>query len=123
PYPEVIQSMMEAMQVYYGNPSSIHGAGIEAEKLVTKARTLIAGSLQVQPDEIIFTSGGTESNNLAVKGAALEYSGRGKHIVSTELEHSSVYEACKQLMDLGYEITFLKPDHLGCIRVEDVQEA
>ncbi len=123
PYAEVTQSMMEVMQAYFGNPSSIHGAGLEAERLVSKARAVIAKSLQAQPSEIVFTSGGTESNNLAVKGAAFEYSGRGKHIVSTELEHSSVFEPCKQLQALGFEVTFLKPDANGCIQVEDVQNA
>ncbi|MDF2670774.1 MAG: iscS1, partial [Paenibacillus sp.] len=123
PYDEVAESMIEVMKGYFGNPSSIHRVGLDAERLVTKARTLIARSLGVQASEIVFTSGGTESNNLAIKGTTAEYSGRGKHIVSTELEHPSVYETCRQLQAAGYEVTFLKPGENGCITPEDVQKA
>lgn len=123
PYPEVVEAMSEVMQVYFGNPSSIHRIGIEAERMITKARKIIAVGLDVQPSEIIFTSGGTESNNLAIKGAALQYASRGKHIITTELEHASVYEACKQLESWGFDVTYLRPDEHGCIRVEEVATA
>ncbi|MFK7693421.1 cysteine desulfurase family protein [Paenibacillus sp. HJGM_3] len=123
PYPEVVEAMAEVMTAYYGNPSSIHRVGVEAERLVSKARTLIAQLLDVGPNEILFTSGGTESNNLAVKGVAYRYESRGRHMITTELEHASVYEACKQLEARGFEVTYIRPDTNGIVRVEDINAA
>ncbi|WP_127582700.1 cysteine desulfurase family protein [Paenibacillus koleovorans] len=123
PFEEVVEAMTEVMQRYYGNPSSIHHIGMEAERMVVRARALIAQLLGVKSSEIVFTSGGTESNNLAVKGAAFQYASRGRHLITTELEHASVYEACKQLETFGYEVTYLRPDAEGRIRPEDVEAA
>src|SRR5699024_4660510 len=89
----------------------------------TEARTQIAHLLHVAIDEIVFTSGGTEGNNLAIKGVALEHKGRGNHIITTEVEHASVYEACKALEKLGFNVTYLPVDKYGTIKYEDVKRA
>ena len=103
----------DVMLNVYGNPSSLHGIGLKAERLLEEARQIAAGQLGVDPSEIVFTSGGTESNNLAIKGAAMQYRERGRHVVTTEIEHASVYQAFEQLRRDGFAVTFLKPDHLG----------
>jgi len=123
PLPEVVDSVARTMTQYFGNPSSLHRLGKEAETLLRRAREVIAGALRAQPGEIIFTSGGTEGNNLAVKGAALQYRGRGRHIITTQIEHPSVYEACRQLEREGYEVTYLPADASGRIDPEAVRAA
>lgn len=115
PYDEVLQTMEQIMKLHYANPSSLHRAGTEAGKLISRAREVCATVLSVRPDEIFFTSGATESNNLAIKGAALQYAGRGRHIITTEIEHPSVYESCLQLQKMGWEVTFIPPDPTGVI--------
>jgi cysteine desulfurase len=123
PYPEVITSMASTMERYYANPSSLHRMGQAAEQLIGKARRVIANALNVNEQEIIFTSGGTESNNLAIKGAAWRYRQRGKHIITSMLEHASVYEACRQLEREGFEITYLEADEEGRVSAEQVKQA
>lgn len=123
PYDEVIEAVGEAMGRHFGNPSSIHGLGVEAERIVSKARGLIAGLLKTAPEEIVFTSGGTESNNLAVIGAALQYAGRGKHLVTTAIEHASVYESFAYLERIGYEVSVIKPDRTGKVHAEEVMKS
>jgi len=123
PYNEVVQTMEQIMKLHYANPSSLHHAGIEAGRLIGRAREVCAAALGVLPDEIFFTSGATESNNLAVKGAALQYAGRGRHIITTEMEHPSVYESCRQLQKMGWEITFIAPDDTGVVNPEKIGEA
>lgn len=123
PYPEVVDSFAKVATEYFGNPSSLHQLGGTAEKLLSQARAQIAKLLQVKDTEILFTSGGTESNNLAIKGTALMYRGRGKHIITTEVEHASVREAMEQLKELGFRITYLQPDHSGRISVEELEKA
>ncbi|AGK55213.1 cysteine desulfurase family protein [Bacillus sp. 1NLA3E] len=123
PFNEVINSFVKVSTDYYGNPSSLHQLGGMAQQLLTQARNQIAKLLKAKSTEILFTSGGTESNNLAIKGTALMYRSRGKHIITTEIEHASVYEAMDQLKQLGYIITYLKPDQDGRISVRDVESA
>ncbi|MNO51223.1 Cysteine desulfurase [compost metagenome] len=123
PYDEVVQTMEQIMRLHYANPSSLHRAGREAERLIIRAREVCAAALAVQPNEILFTSGATESNNLAIKGAALQYQGRGRHIVTTQLEHPSVYESCLQLRELGWEVTFVAPGSTGIIDPADIAAA
>ncbi|WP_409341306.1 cysteine desulfurase family protein [Paenibacillus sp. MBLB4367] len=123
PHEEVITAVTDVMKRHYGNPSSIHRIGLEAEQLLRKAREVVSGSLKCRPDEIVFTSGGTESNNLAIKGAARSYRNRGKHIITSSVEHASVYDCCKQLEEEGYRITYLPVDETGAVRVEDVRSA
>jgi cysteine desulfurase len=115
PYEEVITTMEQIMKLHYANPSSLHRPGTEAAKLIRRSREVCAAALSVQPEEILFTSGATESNNLAIKGAALQYQTRGRHLVTTELEHPSVYESCLQLQRMGWEITFVAPDSTGIV--------
>lgn len=121
PYDEVVQTMAEVMKKHYGNPSSIHRMGEDAAKLLKRAREVCAASLGVKPSEIVWTSGATEGNNMAIKGAAMQYAGRGKHIVTTSIEHPSVYDSCHALERRGYEVTYLPVDDKG--RVEPAQVA
>ena len=123
PYEDVVKTMEQIMKLHYANPSSLHRAGSEAAKLIRRSREVCAAALAVQPKEILFTSGATESNNLAIKGAALQYQSRGRHLITTEIEHPSVYESCLQLQRNGWEITFVAPDSTGMIDPERVAAA
>lgn len=123
PWPEVVDTIADCMRKYYGNPSSLHRVGVEAEGLLIKAREVIASALAVKPTEIIFTSGGTESNNMSVKGVASFYRNRGRHIITSQIEHASVYEAYRQLEDEGYKVTYLPVDETGAVKAEDVAAA
>lgn len=123
PYKDVIRTVHEVMERHYGNPSSLHQFGEESSKLLRKAREVCAKALRVNADEVVFTSGATESNNLAIKGAALQYEQRGKHIVTTSIEHPSVYDTCKQLEKQGWEITYLPVDSGGVVSVDSVISA
>lgn len=123
PHPEVIEAITDCMGKFYGNPSSIHRIGLDAERLLVRARGVIAEALGCRPGEILFTSGGTESNNMAVKGAADAYKGRGRHIITSSVEHASVFEACKQLEAEGYRVTYLPSDETGAVRISDLEAA
>lgn len=122
-WPEVISVIADCMGKFYGNPSSLHRLGIEAESLLIKAREVAAASIGVKPGELLFTSCGTESNNMAVKGAVAAYKSRGRHIITSAIEHASVYEAVRQLEDEGCRVTYLPVDRSGAVRVEDVEAA
>jgi cysteine desulfurase len=121
PYKEVVDSFVKVSSEFFGNPSSLHGLGVQAEKLLTQARTQVANLLGVKPTEIYFTSGGTESNNLAIKGSAILHKNKGKHMILSSIEHPSVRGAMEQLEKLGFEITYLPADQHGRVRVEDVK--
>lgn len=123
PYEDVTTTVAEIMARYYGNPSSLHKLGEASSKLLSKSREVCAKALDVNPGEIIFTSGATESNNFAIKGAAFQYSSRGRHMITTETEHPSVYECCKQLEQLGWQVTYLPVDIDGLVSVEEVLAA
>ncbi|MUK86835.1 aminotransferase class V-fold PLP-dependent enzyme [Ornithinibacillus sp. L9] len=123
PHPEVLKSFQQVSDKFFANPSSIHHLGGETEKLLLKAKQQAAQILQVDPEEIIFTSGGTEGNNIAIKGIALQHQGRGKHIITSEIEHPSVYEACKSLEQLGFEITYLPVDQNGVVSIEELEKS
>ncbi|PYE47422.1 cysteine desulfurase [Paenibacillus barcinonensis] len=123
PHPEVVRTITEIMEAQFGNASSIHGYGERADQLLRRARAGCAAAIGVKADEIIFTSGATESNNLAIKGAALRYASRGKHIITTAAEHASVYESVLQLQQWGWEVTFLPVDSEGRVTAEQVIEA
>lgn len=107
--------MVETLDVDYGNPSSMHKKGIEAERYIKNARDIIAKILKVEPKEIVFTSGGTESNNFALIGAALANARAGKHIITTQFEHPSVHNPLISLEDLGFRISYIPVDHNGWI--------
>lgn len=123
PEESVIASFKQVSEKYYGNPSSIHQLGGQVETLQAKARTQAAQLLNIEADEVVFTSGGTESNNLAIKGIALQHQNRGKHIITTEIEHAAVYDTCKSLEQLGFHVTYLPVNEAGLVQVEDLQSA
>ncbi len=121
PHPTVVDAMVRALTEDYGNPSSLHHKGVAAERIVTSAREAIAQSVGASPEEIIFTSGGTEANNLAIRGVAAL--ARGRHLVTTTTEHSSVLAAFRALTEEGFELTELKVDHAGRVSAAQVHEA
>lgn len=118
-YKEVAQKVTELMTVNYGNPSSLHSKGMEAEDELIKARHIIAKSLGAEDNEIYFTSGGTEANNLAILGTVNALKRRGNKIVTTAIEHSSVYETMKNLETQGFQVVYIEPDKEGNISIED----
>ncbi len=121
-YPQVAEKVLQLMTSKYGNPSSLHSKGMEAEEELAKARHIISKSLGVEDNEIYFTSGGTEANNLAVLGAAKALKRRGNKIVTTAVEHSSVYEAMKELHAQGFQICYIEPDSKGNFTEEQFRE-
>jgi len=119
-HPRVVEAVVDALTNNYGNPSSMHSMGIQAEKLLKNSRRFVAKALGGSEKEVFFTSGGTESNNLAIFGTAQAYRKTGNHIITTEVEHPSVLNACKQLETEGFEVTYIKPNQLGYVSKEDV---
>ena len=115
--------MTETMTADYGNTSSLHTKGVEAEQYVREARAEIAKSLRVKEKEIIFTSGGTESNNLAILGTALANRRSGNHIITSCIEHASVYNTTAFLEEQGFRVTYLPVDHNGHVSPEDLRAA
>ena len=122
-YDDALTSYVQVSQKFFGNPSSLHQLGVDAHQVLTKARSQVASLLSVKPEEIFFTSGGTESNNWAIKGTALEKSVFGKHIITTKIEHPSVLQTCKQLERFGFEVTYLDVDSKGIVNVEQLKES
>ena len=121
---EVLETYVKAKTSYFANPSSIHALGQEANRLLDKARLQIQQLLKVNNHDIIFTSGATESINLAIKGYAFRYQNRGKHIISTVVEHPAVKESLDQLEKcFGYEITYLPADNEGNLNLDDLKAA
>lgn len=112
----------EALVTNYGNPSSMHRKGIEAEKYIKETKDIIAKTLKVEPKEIVFTSGGTESNNMALIGAALANNRAGNHIITTRFEHPSVYNPLIMLEEFGFRISFIDVDLNGQIHMEQLLE-
>lgn len=123
PYKEVLDTFLTVSEKYFANPSSLHSKGGEAENLLTAARKSISALLDVQPSEIIFTSGGTEGNNIAIKGIAFQHQNRGKHLITTAVEHASSYESFQYLETQGFEVTYLPVDEAGVVSIEDLKEA
>jgi len=115
--------MTEVMKAQYANPSSLHRAGIEADKLIERSRAVIGNAMGTANGSWIFTSGGTESNNLALKGVARQYRSRGNHIVTTNIEHASVDESLLQLENEGFRVTRLPVSAAGHVTVEAVKAA
>lgn len=122
--PRVLEIMLPFFTEYFGNPSSLnHSYGWEAEAGVEKARETIAQAINAQPVEIVFTSGATEANNLAIKGVAESYMGRGQHIITVQTEHSAVLAPCRYLESLGFSVTYLPVDSEGLIQLETLEDA
>lgn len=121
--PAVIEAMFPFMQEGFGNPSSSHWYGIAPKKAVASAREQVAGLLGCQADEIVFTSGGTESNNYAILGIAFVNRDRGNHIITSVVEHPAVLEVCRFLEGEGFRVTYLPVDQFGRVSVLDVEQA
>ncbi len=121
--PEVIAAMRPFLEPHFGNPSSTHSYGAVARAAVIRARSQVASLLNSKPDEIVFTSGGTEANNYAIRGAALAYAQRGRHIITSQIEHPAVTEVCRHLETEGFEVTWLPVDGNGLVDVADVESA
>lgn len=122
-FPEVQELIREVMDVEYGNPSSLHHKGVEAEDYIKKAKTQIAKCLKIQEKEIVFTSGGTESNNMAIIGIAMANRRAGMHIITSSIEHPSVTQPMKYLEELGFRVTYLPVHKDGTISMEALEEA
>ena len=123
PREEVIEEIGIALREDYGNPSSLHRLGFNSEKKVEKVRENIAKFLKVDKDEIYFTSGGTESNNLAIQSIVNKYNRLGKHIITTGIEHPSVLNIMKYYEQKGFHITYLKVDSNGLISLDELRES
>ncbi|MHB1275027.1 MAG: cysteine desulfurase family protein [Candidatus Humimicrobiaceae bacterium] len=120
---EVADAMVPFLKEYFGNPSSSHYFGQKTKEAVEKARGQVANFLNCSENEIIFTSGGTESNNYAIKGAAFALKDKGNHIITTIIEHPSVLESCKFLQSKEFEVTYLPVDKFGLIDLSDLEKA
>lgn len=121
--PEVIAAMRPFFEEEFGNPSSSHYYGSKPKQAVARAREQVASLLNCQPQEIIFTSGGTESNNFAIKGCAAAFGHKGRHIITSQIEHPAVLEVCRFLETSDYDITILPVDEFGRVNVDDVAAA
>lgn len=119
---KVLETYSEVCKNYMGNPNSLHKLGVEAKHLIDAATRQTAEILKIKPTEIIYTSGASEANNTAIKGVAFHYQNRGKHIITTELEHSSVLEQVKYLESLGYSISYAKLDETGKIDLLELEK-
>ena len=121
--PEVIAAMRPFFEEEFGNPSSSHYYGTRPKQAVIRARQQIASLLNCQPEEIIFTSGGTESNNFAIKGCAQAFRHKGNHMITSQIEHPAVLEVCHFLENNGFEVTYLPVDEFGQVHTENVKAA
>src|SRR6266487_2181980 len=121
--PRVVASMMPYLTEKFGNPSSVHFFGQEARAAVDRARREIASLIGAKPNEIIFLSGGTEANNLAIRGICEAAEAHGRHLITSEIEHSSVRGICEALEKRRWEVTSLPVYNDGIVRVEDVRSA
>jgi len=119
----VLEKMMESYSENYGNPSSTHKLGQKARAAIEKTRSMIAGYIGVESKEIIFTSGGAEGNNLVIRGALNAYSSKGKHIITSKIEHSTVLKTCQQLENEGCEVTYIDVDENGVINLEQLENS
>ena len=117
---EVIDTYSRVCREFIGNPNSLHKLGLESKKLIDASTNQIAKILKIKPNEIIYTSGASEANNMAIKGIASKYSNRGKHIITTELEHSSIIAPLNYLQSKGYEVDFVKLDQNGLVDLDDL---
>jgi cysteine desulfurase len=122
-HPEVVKEMLPFLKETFGNPSSIHWFGQNAHRAIDQARQRVAELIHANPEEIVFTSGGTESNNHALRGVLLAYSNKGNHIITSSIEHQAVLSPCKYLEKCGFKVTYLPVDQYGIIDLEAVKQA
>lgn len=120
---EALQEMLPYLKEHYGNPSSVYDLGADTKSALLQARRSIAATLQCEPQNIYFTSGGTESDNWCLIGIAEQYQARGKHIITSKIEHHAVLNTCAYLAKRGYEITYLDVDEQGFVRLDQLQRA
>lgn len=120
--PEVKDAIVQSLDIF-GNPSSLHHHGVMVQKKLNQARQQVLQALGVQSGQVIFTGGGTEANNLALFGAARKYQRRGRHIVTTQIEHPSVLESCRELEKQGWQVTYIAPENDGTVAVDRVLKA
>lgn len=121
--PEVVEAMLPYFSEYYGNPSSIYSLGTESKKAVAEARETIAKSLGAANNEIYFTAGGSESDNWALKATAEAYASKGKHIITSRIEHHAVLHTCAYLEKNGYEVTYVDVDENGILKLDELRKA
>lgn len=121
--PEVVDAMLPYFSEYYGNASTIYSLGDESKKAMDHARQTIADSLGAKPEEIYFTAGGSESDNWALKATAEAYASKGKHIITTKIEHHAILHTCEYLEKRGFEITYLNVDRDGLISLDELKAA
>ena len=117
---EVLDEMMQFLQNEYGNPSTLYKLGRTSKQAIEKARKQVAELINAQPNEIYFTSGGTESDNTALKGIAYANYNKGNHIITSKIEHSAVLNSCKTLEKQGFKITYIDVDNKGIIKLGDL---
>ena len=120
---EVLDEMMPYLEDEYGNPSSIHRKGVIAKQAINNSRKRIAKSINAKEEEIYFTSGGTESDNIAIKGFARANKKKGNHIITTKIEHKAILESCRILEDEGFEITYVNVDKFGMVNILEIFNA
>lgn len=121
--PEVAAAMQPFLSEFFGNPSSTHWYGVQTKKAVEKARKQVADLLGCQPDEVIFTSGGSESNNYAIKGVAHSLRNRGNHIITSSIEHPAVIEVCNYLEQNGFKVTYLPVNSDGIVDLDSLAKS
>lgn len=122
-HPRVVEAMTPYFTQMFGNPSSVHGFGRQARQAMEKAREDIAALLEVEPKSLIFTSGGTEADNMAIIGAAMAMQEKGRHVITSQVEHHAVLHACKHLQQMGFDVTYLPVDETGMVRLTDLADA
>ena len=123
PCPEAVEAMTKALTEDWGNPSALYGFGIDAARQLRQARHTAAAALGAEPDRVFFTSGGTEADNWAIFGTAKRLGKRGKHIITTAIEHHAILNSMKELEGQGFEVTYLQPDSQGRVSVDDLKAA
>lgn len=121
--PEVVEAMMPYFTENYGNPSTVYGLGQASKEAINNARRIIADAIGAKENEIYFTAGGSESDNWAIKATAEAYQGKGKHIITTKIEHHAVLYTCEWLEKQGYEVTYLDVDENGLISLEQLEKS
>ena len=122
-HPDVVKEMLPFFSDYYGNPSSIHSIGQEAREGIEVARTRIATLIGARPEEIIFTGGGSEADNFALKGIAFYKEKKGNHIITNNIEHHAVLETARFLQKRGFKVTYLQVDRDGLVEPQDVKRS
>lgn len=122
-HPEALDAMLPYLREFYGNPTSLHSVGQEAKRACEESRTKVAPLIGAKPEEIIFTSCGTESNNMALKGVAWASQAKGKHIITSQIEHHSILNVAKALEKMGFEVTYLSVDKYGLVDPKEVERA